>query len=106
MDASGAYCIGCFRTLDEIGLWGALSNPQRLAVLEKLPERRRQFTRGTPRHCANCGIEFPCGAGDDTRPCWCASYPAVTPSAPTATCFCPACLGAAAGQRGATWASD
>ena len=106
MDASGAYCIGCFRTLDEIGLWAQLSNAQRAAVLEKLPDRRRQLSSGTPRRCGNCGIEFPCGADDATQPCWCASYPAVKPSAPNATCLCPACLAGAAGQSGATWASD
>ncbi|HET7730196.1 MAG TPA: cysteine-rich CWC family protein [Usitatibacter sp.] len=106
MDASGAYCIGCFRTLDEIGAWPALANAERAAVLEKLPARRRQLARGTPARCANCGIEFPCGAGDATQPCWCAGYPAVMPSASATRCLCPACLAVAAGGPGATWASD
>ena len=41
VDAQGRYCTGCYRTLEEIAQWGALSNEQRRAVVEALEGRRR-----------------------------------------------------------------
>ncbi|MEM6728127.1 MAG: DUF1289 domain-containing protein [Pseudomonadota bacterium] len=32
-------CVGCLRTLEEIGGWSALSNDERRAVMATLPER-------------------------------------------------------------------
>ena len=32
-------CVGCGRTLDEIGGWSRLSDPQRLRVMHQLPAR-------------------------------------------------------------------
>lgn len=32
-------CTGCFRTLDEIGAWGRMSNETRLAIMQELPDR-------------------------------------------------------------------
>lgn len=42
MDARNRYCLGCFRTLDEIAQWTRLSEAERREVLVKLPERRRE----------------------------------------------------------------
>ena len=42
LDAVTGLCEGCGRTRDEIGLWGSLSEPQRLAVMAALPERLRR----------------------------------------------------------------
>ncbi|MBB2963211.1 DUF1289 domain-containing protein [Methylobacterium sp. R2-1] len=42
LDAVTGLCEGCGRTRDEIGLWGSLSEPQRLAVMAVLPERLRR----------------------------------------------------------------
>ena len=39
IDEARAVCLGCGRTLDEIVRWGALSEPQRLAVMAELPRR-------------------------------------------------------------------
>lgn len=39
-DATG-FCKGCWRTIDEIGRWSALDNADRIAVLERLRDRRR-----------------------------------------------------------------
>ena len=39
IDEPGAVCLGCGRTIDEIVGWGALSEPQRLAVMAELPAR-------------------------------------------------------------------
>lgn len=43
VDATGQICIGCFRSLEEIGRWAQLSNAQRAKVLAALPERRRRL---------------------------------------------------------------
>jgi predicted Fe-S protein YdhL (DUF1289 family) len=40
LDAAGEICLGCFRTLDEIGMWSSLSDPERAHVLEHLAARR------------------------------------------------------------------
>ena len=40
MDAAGALCEGCLRTLDEIAAWSQLSNPAKRAVWAQLELRR------------------------------------------------------------------
>ena len=35
----GDHCIGCFRTLDEIGRWGTMAEAERRAVVAELPAR-------------------------------------------------------------------
>ena len=40
MDAGVGYCIGCFRTLDEIADWVNLDSAARLAVWDAIAERR------------------------------------------------------------------
>lgn len=40
MDSARGWCVGCLRTLDEIGAWSAMSDTQRAAVLAALPQRR------------------------------------------------------------------
>ncbi|HVE49967.1 MAG TPA: DUF1289 domain-containing protein [Casimicrobiaceae bacterium] len=42
MDPASGFCAGCFRTLDEIAAWGALSDVEKRAVLSQLPQRRAQ----------------------------------------------------------------
>lgn len=105
LDASGQVCVGCFRNLEEIAFWSEMSNAERAGVLARIVERRAQFTAtdaltATWISCERCGARFSCGARDATRPCWCAGYPAVTPSGGNATCLCPACLAAAATTQG------
>lgn len=34
-------CLGCGRTLREIGGWGAMTEAERLAIMAQLPERLR-----------------------------------------------------------------
>jgi predicted Fe-S protein YdhL (DUF1289 family) len=43
MDPVRGVCIGCCRTLDEIAHWSGMSDEERVAVLEKLPERRARL---------------------------------------------------------------
>ena len=41
MDAGRGYCIGCFRTLDEIADWINLDSAARLAVWDAIVQRRK-----------------------------------------------------------------
>jgi len=43
MDPVRGVCIGCCRTLDEIARWSHMSDEERVAVMEKLAERRAQL---------------------------------------------------------------
>ena len=43
MDPVRDACIGCCRTLQEIALWGRMSEEQREAVMRELPERRSRL---------------------------------------------------------------
>lgn len=38
-------CLGCLRSIEEIGAWPRASNEERLAILEKLKDRRRAAGR-------------------------------------------------------------
>jgi predicted Fe-S protein YdhL (DUF1289 family) len=40
MNPGTGLCEGCFRTLDEIAAWSAMSSPEKLAVLAQLAARR------------------------------------------------------------------
>jgi len=40
MNPQTELCEGCFRTLDEIAAWSALSDAEKSAVLAQLPSRR------------------------------------------------------------------
>lgn len=103
LDEEGRTCLGCFRTLDEIGTWAQLTDNARRLVVQQAAFRKRahaaRSARGTASFCEACGEEFTCGASDSTRPCWCTEYSAVAPSGADARCLCPACLAAAAARQ-------
>ncbi|HEX8661451.1 MAG TPA: DUF1289 domain-containing protein [Brevundimonas sp.] len=40
VDGASSLCLGCFRTLSEIGGWSGLTDEQRAAVMADLPARR------------------------------------------------------------------
>jgi uncharacterized protein len=40
MDGSGVYCIGCFRTLDEIAGWSGFDDAHRRRIWEELRRRK------------------------------------------------------------------
>jgi uncharacterized protein len=40
MNPDTAFCEGCFRTLDEIAGWSAMSPEEKREVLARLPARR------------------------------------------------------------------
>ena len=41
VDPDGGYCLGCYRTLDEIAAWINLDSTERLAVLDAVAARRK-----------------------------------------------------------------
>ena len=43
LDNSGKYCIGCYRTADEIEKWSNLSEQERRHLTELLGERRNDL---------------------------------------------------------------
>jgi predicted Fe-S protein YdhL (DUF1289 family) len=46
MDAVTGWCTGCFRSMDEIVIWGNATNAQRWAVLNTLEARETVFFKG------------------------------------------------------------
>jgi uncharacterized protein len=43
MDERRGVCIGCCRTLDEIGRWGTMSDLEREKIFGELPQRRMEL---------------------------------------------------------------
>ncbi|HMH89246.1 MAG TPA: DUF1289 domain-containing protein [Steroidobacteraceae bacterium] len=43
LDANG-YCMGCYRTIEEIAGWQGMSHPEQRALLRVLGERARART--------------------------------------------------------------
>ena len=39
MNSATELCLGCFRTLDEIALWGRMDDGSKLEVWRSIPER-------------------------------------------------------------------
>ena len=39
VDGASGLCLGCFRTLSEIGGWSGLTDEQRAAIIADLPRR-------------------------------------------------------------------
>lgn len=44
INSDTGLCIGCYRNLDEISVWGTLSTDQRLKIIKEL-ETRKNDTR-------------------------------------------------------------
>ena len=42
-DPDSGLCRGCGRSLDEIGGWFSMTDVERRAVMEKLPDRLKRF---------------------------------------------------------------
>jgi predicted Fe-S protein YdhL (DUF1289 family) len=42
LDDAYGYCVGCYRTMDEIAGWGSMSAAERWAVLRRVAERAGQ----------------------------------------------------------------
>src|SRR4051812_10401704 len=46
IDERSGFCVGCARTLGEIGMWRDASNAQRERILGELPLRRESLALG------------------------------------------------------------
>ncbi len=42
IDVASGWCLGCWRSIDEIAAWSKLDDARRLAILEALPLRRER----------------------------------------------------------------
>lgn len=45
VDGASSLCLGCFRTLSEIGGWSSLTDAERAAVMAELPGRAEKAGR-------------------------------------------------------------
>jgi predicted Fe-S protein YdhL (DUF1289 family) len=43
VDGASSLCLGCFRTLSEIGGWSGLTDAERAAIMADLPARRSRI---------------------------------------------------------------
>lgn len=43
VDGASSLCLGCYRTLSEIGGWSALTDAERAAIMEELPSRKERI---------------------------------------------------------------
>ena len=43
VDGASSLCLGCFRTLSEIGGWSGLTDDRRAAIMADLPARRSRI---------------------------------------------------------------
>jgi predicted Fe-S protein YdhL (DUF1289 family) len=50
MDPDGAYCLGCFRTLDEIAGWAGFDDVRRRLIWKELHRRRTQAAQALCDH--------------------------------------------------------
>lgn len=48
IDADSGWCLGCWRTLDEIARWSTAGPGDRAAILASLPDRRERWSRLHP----------------------------------------------------------
>lgn len=57
MDEGSGFCLGCFRTLDEIAGWSASSDRARLDILANVARRRQEHDsrEGDRRYDCNGG---------------------------------------------------
>jgi len=44
-DPSGAFCLGCGRSVDEIARWVTFTHDERAAIMDILPQRRANQRR-------------------------------------------------------------
>jgi|TARA_B110000093_G_C12835690_1_gene353061 predicted Fe-S protein YdhL (DUF1289 family) len=42
---SERICVGCYRSIEEIGVWSKLSSESRLAIMKELPGRAHQVQK-------------------------------------------------------------
>ncbi|MBL0492519.1 DUF1289 domain-containing protein [Aeromonas veronii] len=85
--AKDGLCLGCGRTLTEIGHWSAMDSKAQLAVMAEL-----NGSKSTHR-CPGCGEPAYCAvsAGQTIAQCWCSQL-SVLPMQEASACWCRRCL--------------
>ncbi len=53
LDPRSGYCMGCYRTGDEIGAWMGLSDGNKKRVIAKATKRRNQMPKPDDRASAD-----------------------------------------------------
>jgi predicted Fe-S protein YdhL (DUF1289 family) len=51
IDRKSGFCLGCKRTIDEIGRWAMLEDPARQAIIDQLPGRKYDALRSVRHDC-------------------------------------------------------
>ena len=46
VDGASSLCLGCWRTLSEIGGWSGFTDEERARIMAALPERAKRGARG------------------------------------------------------------
>ena len=54
MDAEGLYCIGCFRTLEEIAGWSGFDDERRRVIWRELASRKARAEQADRTGQAEC----------------------------------------------------
>ncbi|MBO6848560.1 MAG: DUF1289 domain-containing protein [Maricaulis sp.] len=45
VDPKAGLCVGCFRTMEELGKWTRYSDAEREQIMAALPERQADYAR-------------------------------------------------------------
>ena len=50
VDPDAEICVGCYRSMEELGRWAKMTDAERMAVGEALPARERAYraSKGKP----------------------------------------------------------
>ncbi len=59
IDSPSGFCVGCGRTIEEIGGWTAFSDQERQALIRALPARLRTMPSMEEEHVAANRMEQP-----------------------------------------------
>ena len=92
--AKDGLCLGCGRTLTEIGQWSAMDSEAQLARMAELDGSKSTHA------CPGCGEPAFCAvsAGEPIERCWCSQLPAL-PMSEASACWCRRCLAKAIAAR-------
>ncbi|MBO6765805.1 DUF1289 domain-containing protein [Maricaulis sp.] len=51
VDPKAGVCLGCFRTMEELGRWTRYSDAERDAIMQALPERETAYRATRVKQC-------------------------------------------------------
>lgn len=53
VDPGAGICVGCFRTMEELGCWTRYSDAERAAIMDALPEREATYRENRDTNAAS-----------------------------------------------------